>query len=275
MSSRICDTCKESTDMMKVHVEKLENCPEWKLLKKETKYFPNDTVIDSKIVKLSTPSGATVDVKLNLGQTKGNRFIFYFAAEPSKNELEYIKSTKAYGKFKNSGITKTNSSGCATLKIRCPQNYKEKGLWYPHIHFIISNVNKTKWNSSLYTKLVLCPVNKNTVKEAIKARSHLILNSLPLAYYIKSSIHGSYPLPLETICHLSKQEAVKYVSDLLPHVPLIQKAVTSKKISIYDVPIIVYCYNKKCNSSIMLIKHLWKLGFKNIKDYEDGIIGWR
>ena len=49
MPSRICDTCKESTDMMKVHVEKLENCPEWKLLKKETKYFPNDTVINSKI----------------------------------------------------------------------------------------------------------------------------------------------------------------------------------------------------------------------------------
>ena len=275
MPPRVCLTCKESTEMMKNHITKLEDMPEWKLLRGDTTYFPNDKVIDLHNIKLSTPSKATTCVKINLGASRNNRFVFYFAAEPSKNDLEHIEANKAYGKFKNSGVAKTDKDGCATLKIRCPQNYKEKGLWYPHIHFLVSNASRTKWNSSLYTKLVLCPIKKNTVKEAIKTRSHLILNSLPLAYYIKSSIPGSYPLPLESICHLSKKEVVKYIAELLHHTPKIKKAVDTKKISIYDIPIIVYCYNKTCTSSTRLIKHLWKLGFKNIKEYEEGIMGWK
>lgn len=274
MSTRVCLTCKETPDMMKNHITKLEEMPEWKLLRGDTTYFPNDKVIDLKNIKISTPTKTTTNVHIHLGKGKADRYVFYFAAEPSKNELEHIEANKAYGKFKNSGIAKTNTNGNAVLKIRCPQNYKEKGLWYPHIHFLISNSSKTKWNSSLYTKLILCPINKNTVKEAIKHQSHLILNSLPLSYYIKSSIPNSYPLPLDSISNLEKKEVVKYIKSLLHHVPKIKKAVDKGKIDIFSIPIIVYCYNKKCNSSTRLIKHLWKLGFKNIKDYEDGIVGW-
>jgi len=50
-----------------------------------------------------------------------------------------------------------------------------------------------------------------------------------------------------------------------------------KKMSTVDkqIPIIVYCYNKKCTSSEKLASRLNKLGYYNIVDFESGITGWR
>ena len=44
--------------------------------------------------------------------------------------------------------------------------------------------------------------------------------------------------------------------------------------NIFDVPIITYCYDKTCNASDIVVERLLKIGFKNIKEYSDGIMGW-
>ena len=41
-----------------------------------------------------------------------------------------------------------------------------------------------------------------------------------------------------------------------------------------QIPIIVYCYNKKCNAAKKVINKLNKMGYYNIVHFEDGISSW-
>ena len=56
--------------------------------------------------------------------------------------------------------------------------------------------------------------------------------------------------------------------------PKLYKLIKSKKIEIYEIPIVVYCFNSKCNSSYNAAINLQKKGFVNIKDYTPGIEGY-
>ena len=272
---KVCLTCSEGVDLMKYHVTTIDKMPEWKKIRGDKTFFPNDMKIDLSNIRKYHPSNSNVKVQINLNENRKNRYIFYFAAQPSVKPLKYPKANEAYGNFNNSGITKSDKNGCATLLIKCPQNYKEKGLWYPHVHFIIANSTNTEWNTSLYTKLVLCSITRSNVKEAINNENHLILNALPLSNYIKNHIPKSHSLPLNSVCKLTKTETIKHIKHLLNNVQRIKHLVDNNKMKIFDIPIIVYCYDNNCNASIRLIKHLWKLGFKNIKEYSDGIKGWK
>ena len=44
--------------------------------------------------------------------------------------------------------------------------------------------------------------------------------------------------------------------------------------NIFDVPIVSYCYNSSCDADNDLQKKLIKHGFKNVKTYNLGIIGY-
>ena len=56
--------------------------------------------------------------------------------------------------------------------------------------------------------------------------------------------------------------------------PLIHRALSTDKIQLFDVPLILYCYSEKCNASDKLANKLWQLGFRNIKEYTPGITGY-
>lgn len=42
-----------------------------------------------------------------------------------------------------------------------------------------------------------------------------------------------------------------------------------------DSPVVTYCSNTKCPASAKLAKHLHELGYTNVKEYPEGIAGWR
>ena len=44
MPPRVCLTCKESTNMMKLHVDNLNKCPEWKLGFKNIKDYEDGII---------------------------------------------------------------------------------------------------------------------------------------------------------------------------------------------------------------------------------------
>jgi rhodanese-related sulfurtransferase len=147
-------------------------------------------------------------------------------------------------------------------------------LWYPHVHFVISNKDNTKWMSNLYTRLMLCSVDKTFIKHAIQTESYMILNALSMAQYIKEHIPNSFPLPYDTLNKLKDSEIVDYIREISIHNKHIYKHITAKRSNIYHIPIIVYCYNKNCDISQKVIVRLWKVGFKNIKEYVPGIKDW-
>ena len=95
--------------------------------------FPTGLLGDNIVPNMS-------DLTINL-KIKPNTKIVYWAAEPceSTNSCEKsIMAWDAYKNYENSGITTSNSTGIALLKVRSPQFYKvpfKSGLIKPHIHY--------------------------------------------------------------------------------------------------------------------------------------------
>ena len=56
--------------------------------------------------------------------------------------------------------------------------------------------------------------------------------------------------------------------------PKIYSLVKRKKISIYEIPIVVYCAHSECNAGYQGGIELQKKGFVNIMDYKEGMKGY-
>lgn len=99
--------------------------------------FLGDTVLPCTTIPERVPPGATKEVRVPAAP--GSK-ILYWAAEPAMEELKQIPDWQvAYNKFENAGVTTTDSTGIAILKVRNPQPYKVpfKGQLSPHVHFRI------------------------------------------------------------------------------------------------------------------------------------------
>lgn len=270
---KVCFTCSKTNDFTRIHKTVLPNDTK-KMLYKQPKIFNKNLEIGK--VKLYKPINARVKIEINLGNLNGKRYLFYFAAKPKTgNQIHFLNEQKAYGNMDNSGLTIIPKDGKVTVYIKCPQNYIDKGLWLPHIHFLISNKDMTKWQPYVYTKLVLCPVEKKFVKKAIRDNNFFLINALPMDEYIKERIPMSFPLPHNVLKKLNDKNIINYIRKMLIHNPSLHKFVHNQKAEyLFKIPIIVYCYKKSCNASHKVIERLWKIGFKNIKIYEGGILDW-
>ena len=230
--------------------------------------------------KESHPRDANRTLKLDLGKRFNSRCLFYFAAK-SKPHSQCDKINHpdyAYGDYTNSGVAKVDSDGIATIKYRCPQAYREKGFTYiPHLHFILAEEGCKKWGEPIYTHHIFCPITKQEVDDTMKADCALLVNALPITYFIKKSIPMSVPLPYTSFSEkdpLTEKEVDAYLTGCLAHSPKIQKAVESKKLLLKDIPMILYCYKASCDASHRLAKHLNKMGYTNLKHYKGGILDY-
>ncbi len=99
--------------------------------------FLGETVLPCTTIPERVPPGATKE--LRVPAPPGSK-ILYWAAEPAMEDLKNIPSWQdAYTKFENAGVTTTDSTGIALLKVRDPQAYSVpfKGRIEPHVHFRI------------------------------------------------------------------------------------------------------------------------------------------
>lgn len=192
---------------------------------------------------------------------KPNTCLFYFGAQKRLLTSPLKKFEDAYGNLKNAGVTRTDSKGNAKIFLDCPQIYisLNGNVYNRHLHFMYWNEKKNEWDKNLYTQPLLCHVDNEFVEKHRK--KCLVIDSLPKEYYDKKHIKGSVNLPYNK--RWSEED--------------FKKLIKMKKMSITDkqIPIIVYCYNKKCTSSEKLASRLNKLGYYNIVDFESGITGWR
>jgi len=271
-----CLTCIATTKKVAYTTHKRAD---WKSKRGLKTIFPNDKEPKLKGLKERKPVNADTKVVLNLGKKYANRFILYYAARSKKDKYcaQTLSANIAYGDFQNQGISKTDKDGKAELLIRCPQSYKEEGKAYPpHVHFIVASKGNKKWVKKLRTKTVYCDVCYADMKKEIKGGCSLIINSLSMEYYIKDSIPMSIPLPYKLLVEkkVTGDEVKKYLKKMLVHCPKTNNAVKSGKMKITEVPIIVYCYSRTCHASHTCGEELVKMGFTNVKLYEDGIVGW-
>lgn len=99
--------------------------------------FLGETVLPCTTIPERVPPGATKE--LRVPAPPGSK-VLYWAAEPAMEELKQIPDwQQAYNKFENAGVTTTDSTGVAILKVRSPQPYLVpfKGRIEPHVHFRI------------------------------------------------------------------------------------------------------------------------------------------
>ena len=115
--------------------------------------FLDRTILPTSMIEINEPSNYDIKVKI---KTKPNVKVIYWASNKNKNN-KIVDWKKAYGKFENSGIVKSNSKGIAVLKLQCPQRYtinkfgvQEKVL-DKHVHYRISD---GAFLSEIYTKFL-------------------------------------------------------------------------------------------------------------------------
>jgi uncharacterized membrane protein YuzA (DUF378 family) len=99
--------------------------------------FLGETVLPCTTIPERVPPGATKE--LHVPAPAGSK-VLYWASEPAMEELKQIPTwEEAYKKYENAGVTTTDSTGVAILKVRAPQPYVVpfKGRIEPHVHFRI------------------------------------------------------------------------------------------------------------------------------------------
>ena len=147
------------------------------------------------------------------------------------------------------------------FEINCPQIYiaLNGNVYNRHLHFIYWDENNKMWNKTLFTQPLICHVDKEFVEK--HRRNALVIDALPEEMYNKKHIKGAINLPANK--RWNEEE--------------FKKLIHMKKMSIKNkqIPIIVYCYNLKCNAAIKVIHKLNKMGYYNIVHFEDGISSWK
>ena len=231
-------------------------------------------------IKIKRQANVDTTLTLDVGKNKANRYILYWGASKAKDGQVMIHDAKkAYGNFKNHGISKVNKNGLVKLYFNCPQAYStiEKGkknreTFYKHIHFCYSNANCDRWLDTVYTKIIVC---KHTLNETIKKHkkgSVVLINALPCEYYQKSHIPNSFNIPYNRISKISQRDLFEWVKEVVKlNYPKLNKLLQQRKLNVYELPIIVYCAHEKCDASEKLATGLLKKGFVNISEFPGGM----
>lgn len=220
-----------------------------------------------------SPKKSNKTLVVELGKTKANKYIFYYASNEKKqntsNCLKLLNKSIAYKGFNNFGVTKTNSDGRAILRFICPSPYKEnQRLYVSHVHFLIQE-SDLRWEEQLYTLGVICSVDSTTLNKLIKNNCALVLNSSSLNDYIDKHIPGSFPLP--SSISKNDSEIKKYIRSLISSNKSLKTKFERSKINLFEVPLIIYCNETGCKSTDQLLNRLWKIGFKNLRIYSGTI----
>jgi rhodanese-related sulfurtransferase len=117
------------------------------------------------------------------------------------------------------------------------------------------------------------------MRKYVNDKCHILFNALPKENFNRCHIPNSYSLSVSLLDKSSSKEKQNKVKQIIHKVienyPSINKSLKSKKITIYNLPIVVYCAHSKCHASEKLIEHLIDAGFVNILEYPGGTKEWK
>lgn len=97
--------------------------------------FLGPTVMPCTVLENREPPGSTKEIQVVV---EPNKKVIYWAAEPQPQSQHELQNwDKAYGTYENTGVTTSNETGIAILKIREPQAYRVpvRGRIESHVHY--------------------------------------------------------------------------------------------------------------------------------------------
>ena len=209
---------------------------------------------------------------VNIGKQYANRYIYYWASHPKKDELKILHAYDAYNldnkHNRNDGFTQCDNKGNFTFYIKNPQPYIESNKFYPsHMHFLIGNLDNTNYIEKIGTYNI---PNEFIYEDVIHYKKSILINALPSDYYGKIHIPGSYCIPYK----MNTKNIYKQLKEIIRiNYPEIQRKI-NKGMSLKEIPIIVYCHNPKCDASHILMNKLYSAGVYNISIYGGGLVDW-
>lgn len=276
----ICASCLEF-DVSKIVKSNNNLKPKWL---QEHDYVIEFINSKSNSFKKKIPTNYNVSLNVNLGKNHYGKKVLYWAAEEKKNTNPIVLDAKvAYNNFSNYGICSINNKGDATFKLRCPQIYNTTGFnkkkeksYFRHMHFVVSNKENTKWESQIFTKLVICKYNYDKTMKLFKSGNYVLINALPSEYYAQDHIPNSFNLFHKDIKKMNQLKIFEWFHNVIKlHYPNLHTLLKNKKLNISEIPIITYCAHNKCNASQLAVEELLKKGFINVNEYSGGMKDYR
>jgi len=237
------------------------------------KYNPKKSVLQEEFPVLTD-----VTVKVLMESNKRNTWVFYWAATKSKDPSYIMSEKDAYGSNTNHGILKTDDNGDAEFVLNCPQPYRADNITYPrHVHYTFLT-DEDIWNENINSMVVLCHIDYEQMDKISQKKSHMIINALPEEEYEKNHIPNSINLYYKELSEMNKIERKhflkRFISKNINKYSKLEALVNSKQLKLKEIPIVTYCYNKKCNASFKLTEYLIEADFVNVIEYSGGIEEW-
>jgi len=237
------------------------------------KYNPKKSVLQEEF-----PTLTDISTKVLMESNKRNTWVFYWAATRSKDPSHIMSERDAYGSNTNHGILKTDDNGDAEFVLNCPQPYKAGNITYPrHVHYTFLTDDDI-WNENINSMVVLCHIDYEQMDKISQKKSHMIINALPEEEYEKNHIPNSINLYYKELSEMNKIERKhflkRYIKKNIDKYSKLEALVNSKKLKLKEIPIVTYCYNKKCNASFKLTEYLIEADFVNVIEYSGGIEEW-
>lgn len=275
MANKLCVSCNDAVDNLteKLFSSTNHKIPHWfktignySLLPPPINCNPMFNLYHRDLNKVSEIYPREYDTSLAISTQKllpgvTNTWLFYWAAK-GRNYLKtkYPPADVAYGSFKNCGLAYLDGEGKTTFKFKNPKPYEVDGIAYPpHLHFVALGQDKL-WNSKLHTYLITPDVDLKMFKILVKSQLYLVLNSMPEGSG-DDDIPGTDRLPYNTPKGQINNKILGLVSDDFMKY---HKYLT-------DLPIIIYCQNRDCAASDLLIDKLRQLSYINIITFKGGL----
>ena len=224
------------------------------------------------------PTLTDLSTKVLMESNKRNTWVFYWAATRSKDPSHIMSERDAYGSNTNHGILKSDDNGDTEFVLNCPQPYRAGNITYPrHVHYTFLTDDNI-WNENINSMVVLCHIDYEQMNKISQTKSHMIINALPEEEYEKNHIPNSINLYYKELSEMNKIERKhflkRYVKKNIDKYSKLEALVNSKKLKLKEIPIVTYCYNKKCNASFKLTEYLIEADFVNVIEYSGGIEEW-
>lgn len=261
-------------------MNKYNLCPSCKKVKTDIHHNLYSVVSkDCNALKSSIPffneqNEGSQKIHINLGKKNANCLIHYYSSQ-KQYDNKFVNVEDSYQNSANKGLKKLDNNGEAILKLDCPQHYIEnKKSYMSHVHILVSDKNMTQWKNKLITYSVLCKIPIQILKKHLRNDDRLVINALSDEYHTKSHIPKSFNLYYKDAKKMTPNEIQNKVKEMITDYPKYNTYVKKHKINFLDIPICVYCYSYTCSAGHQLANELYRAGFTNVIDYQNGITEW-
>ena len=272
--NKLCITCQDSVDELTHNLFSKDDkiIPDWfkkignySILPPPINCNSRYNLYKKKNRSIVYPDSYDSKIKINSKnfspRFKNKTWFFYWAARPRNyHKTEYQLPAKAYGGFKNCGISKVDNEGNIVFKFCNPYPYEENNIKYPpHLHFIYLNENGL-WDETCNTMIVTPNLNLDIFNYALESEKYMVIcaihkeANLPI---IDDTVRIAFDTPLEKINKMIHGK--------------VSKKLVKKHQRVENIPYVIYGKNPECEASQHLVEKLRKLEYINLITFKGGI----